>query len=214
MGLNLKSLEDEIGKSINVLNRKQVEEEFEKIVLEPAKNKEICFLVGGDPLIATTHAELILRAKKAGIKIMVVHNSSIYSAVAECGLQAYRFGKSTTIVFWTDKFRPTSFHEVIASNLASDLHTLCFLDIDSEKERFMSPGEAMDILLKIDSEKNEGVFTKDTRVIVMSRIGSENPGIVQGKVAELKEKDFGNPLHVLVIPSSLHPVEDEYLNSL
>jgi diphthine synthase len=150
MGLNQKALEKMARKDITVLDRAQVEEGFEKIVLSEAKNKNVCFLVGGDPLVATTHADLIIRAKKAGIKTRVIHNSSIYSAVAESGLQAYRFGKSTTIVFWTEKFKPASFYEVIARNLGGNLHTLCFLDIDSEKGKFMEPREAMDVLLKME----------------------------------------------------------------
>lgn len=214
MGLNLKALEKMAGKEIKVLDRKQVEEGFEKTVLEHARTRKVCFLVGGDPLVATTHAELVMRSKKAGIETRVIHNSSIYSAVAESGLQAYRFGKSTTIVFWTEKFRPTSFYDVIARNLASDLHTLCFLDIDTEHERFMSPREAMDTLLRLEAEKKEGAFTEDSKVVVMSRAGSGNPTIMYGTVSEFKDRDFGSPLHVLVLPASLHPVEEEYLSLL
>ena len=36
---------------------------------------------------ATTHSDLILRARIKGIKVEVIHNASIMSAVACCGLQ-------------------------------------------------------------------------------------------------------------------------------
>ena len=43
--------------------------------------------VVGDPLGATTHTDLILRAKEA-VPHQVVHNASILNAIDCCGLQA------------------------------------------------------------------------------------------------------------------------------
>lgn len=43
--------------------------------------------VVGDPFGATTHTDLILRAKEAGVPHQVVHNASILNAVGCCGLQ-------------------------------------------------------------------------------------------------------------------------------
>jgi len=42
---------------------------------------------------ATTHTDLELRARQAGIPVRVVHNASIMNAVGVCGLQLYRFGE-------------------------------------------------------------------------------------------------------------------------
>lgn len=50
------------------------------------------FLVVGDAFCATTHSDLYLRAVKLGIKVEVIHNASIISAVGCSGLQVYRFG--------------------------------------------------------------------------------------------------------------------------
>jgi hypothetical protein len=36
---------------------------------------------------ATTHTDLVLRAKRRGIEYKVIHNASIMNAVACCGLQ-------------------------------------------------------------------------------------------------------------------------------
>lgn len=63
-----------------------VEERSDEI-LEGAVNGSVAFLVVGDPLSATTHADLILRAKQRGIDVQVVHNASILTAAASCGLQ-------------------------------------------------------------------------------------------------------------------------------
>lgn len=56
-------------------------------ILENAENEDVAFLVAGDPVAATTHTDLILRAKKKNIKTQIVHNASIFNSVACCGLQ-------------------------------------------------------------------------------------------------------------------------------
>lgn len=47
----------------------------------------MALLVVGDPFSATTHTDLSLRAKEAGIPCQVVHNASIMNAVGCTGLQ-------------------------------------------------------------------------------------------------------------------------------
>lgn len=44
-------------------------------------------LVVGDPFGATTHTDLVLRAKEANVPYQVVHNASILNAVGCSGLQ-------------------------------------------------------------------------------------------------------------------------------
>lgn len=58
-------------------------------MLDEAHEKDVCLLVVGDPLGATTHAELILTARQAGLNVEIVHNASIVSAVGCCGLQVF-----------------------------------------------------------------------------------------------------------------------------
>jgi diphthine synthase len=47
----------------------------------------VAFLVGGDPLSATTHTDLILRAVQLNIPYKIIHNASIMNAIGSCGLQ-------------------------------------------------------------------------------------------------------------------------------
>ena len=61
-------------------------------MIDIAKEKPVSFLVAGDPLCATTHTDLFLRAVKMGVKVEVIHNASIMNAIAACGLSLYRFG--------------------------------------------------------------------------------------------------------------------------
>ena len=76
---------------------------------------------------ATTHSDLVLRAKQAGVEVRVVHNASIMNAAAACGLQLYLFGHTISMVFFDDTWRPDSWYEKIAANRKMGLHTLCLL---------------------------------------------------------------------------------------
>jgi len=48
---------------------------------------DVALLVVGDPLCATTHTDMMLRARAAGCRVEVVHNASVMGAIASCGLQ-------------------------------------------------------------------------------------------------------------------------------
>ena len=61
-GFDKKGFEKRIGKNIEILSRDE-SERGEKI-LKNALQKKVCFLTCGDPMIATTHVDLRLRAKK------------------------------------------------------------------------------------------------------------------------------------------------------
>ena len=63
-----------------------VEQNADDILFE-SDQKDVAFLVVGDPFGATTHTDLILRAKQAKIPYQVVHNASILNAIGCCGLQ-------------------------------------------------------------------------------------------------------------------------------
>lgn len=87
----------------------------------------MALLVVGDPFGATTHTDLILRAKEKQIPFQVVHNASIMNAVGCCGLQLYSFGETVSIPYWTENWKPESFFEKIVGNYERNLHTLCLL---------------------------------------------------------------------------------------
>lgn len=76
---------------------------------------------------ATTHTDLVVRAKELGVDFKVVHNASVMNAVGICGLQLYRYGETVSIPFFTDTWRPDSFYEKIKRNRELGLHTLCLL---------------------------------------------------------------------------------------
>jgi diphthine synthase len=212
---NIKNLEKLLGKKIDILKRKDLEENSGKI-LEDAKNQNISIFIGGDPLVATTHSAILLEAKKQGIKTRIIHNASIISAIAETGLHIYKFGPSVTIPF-PEKIKgklPESIYDVIKMNKTRGLHTLCLLDVDADQDKFMSANEGMKILLELESKRKEDVVDLGTEVVIFARVGSENPMIVYGKVKNLIEKTFGEPPMILILPGILHFTEKEYLSLL
>jgi diphthine synthase len=91
---NIEKLEETIKKKILLANRDFVES-FE--IINRAKKEDIALLVYGNPLTATTHISLIQEAKKQKIKSEIIHNASILDAIAETGLQLYKFGKTTSL---------------------------------------------------------------------------------------------------------------------
>lgn len=60
-------------------------------ILANADVENVALLVAGDPFAATTHTDLILRARKKNIPTSIIHNASIFNAVACCGLQVCSF---------------------------------------------------------------------------------------------------------------------------
>lgn len=71
-------------------DRELVEQRSNEI-LKDADKIDVSFLVAGDPFGATTHADLILRARESNISTKVVHNASILNAVGCCGLQVAKY---------------------------------------------------------------------------------------------------------------------------
>ena len=211
---DLKKLEEIVGKKIQVLSRKDLEENSEKILNE-AREKNVVVFVGGDPLVATTHSALILEAMKLKIKTKIVHNSSIISAIAETGLHVYKFGPCVTIPLpeKTKGKLPESVYEIIKMNKRRGLHTLCLLDIDAEKEKFMKVREAIEILLELEEKRKEEVIDKNEKIVVFSRAGSDEVEIFFEAMEKLKEKEIELPA-VLIIPGLLHFTEKEFLEAI
>jgi len=199
-------------------------------MLERAQTQEVSFLVVGDPLCATTHTDLMLRARQRGVEVRLVHNASVMNAIAACGLQLYRFGETVSIPFWTDNWRPSSFYDKILANRKAGLHTLCLLDIKVKEQtvenlmrgrkiyeppRFMTVAQALEQLMEAEEDRQQGLAAPTSPVVGVARLGREDQAIVFGPCSEVREADLGGPLHSLVVPAEeLHELEQEFLRSL
>ena len=180
-------LEKILGKEVILADRDFVES---LKIVEVAKDSDIALLVYGSPLTATTHITLIEEAKKQEIKIEIIHNASIFDAVAETGLQIYKCGKIISI----PGFEAESFIEVIKENLGIGAHSLILVDIGIEFEN------ALERLRNIDVDK----------LVVCSALGTKDSRIYYGTLKELETKKVKKPF-CFIVPGKLHFGEEEVL---
>ena len=197
------------GKEIILAKRQLVEDKAGEI-LSKAKTKQVAFLVMGDPLSATTHFDLILRARKEGIKVNIIHNASILTAVGITGLQLYKFGKTTSIPLENNNIE--SPYDVLKENYKLGLHTLFILDLDNEQNKFLSVNDAIRYLLKVEIKKGERIFNDNILCVGCAKIGSLDQIIKFGKAKELLKFNFKDAPHCLIVPGKLHFMEEEALN--
>jgi len=213
LNCSISKLEKFYGKKIIAADRNMVENEAEKTILKNAKENDVAFLVVGDPFSATTHIDLLLRAKKNGIKCFVINNASILTAVGITGLQLYKFGRITSIPFPEDEFKVESPYDVIKENQKNNLHSLVLLDLRPAENKFMSIKEAIEILFEIENKRKENVFTEETNIVGCARLGSFDYKIKYGKAKEIMNTDFGKGMKCIIVPAKkLHFIEEEMIN--
>lgn len=204
-----KELEKAFNKCIVTASREFIEQSDSYI--RKAKNKNVSILFGGDPLLATTHTDILLQAKKLKVKTEVLHSPSIFSAVARTGLQLYKFGKTTSIPFSTDSYQPETPYNILKENLSINAHTLFLLDLEPATKKFVSINDAITYLLKLESIKKLKIFTAKTMCVACARLGLKDEKIEYATAEELLKTKFGSPPHCLIVPSQLHFVEEEFL---
>jgi diphthine synthase len=207
-GASVADLEAAQDLDIEVRDREGVEQHPDPI-LEAASSGDAVFATAGDAMISTTHVDLRLRAADRGIETTVIHGTTAQSAASSLtGLQNYRFGKATTLPFEGSQAGtglPDSVRETIATNRDMDLHTLVYLDIDGAGQRYMRSHEAAE---RLTVAGLEGLG------VVVARAGSDDPIVSADHLTALASMDFGGPLHLLVLPASLHPLERDALATL
>ncbi|MBU1245895.1 MAG: diphthine synthase [Nanoarchaeota archaeon] len=195
---SIKKLEKLYKKKITVADRDLVEKKADEM-LEKAKKSNVAFLVIGDIFSATTHVDLLQRAREKKIKIEFIHNASITSAIGVVGLEVYKYGKITSIPFHETK-TPI---QVLDQNQKQELHTLFLLDLDPITKKFLSINNAIEFLLKNN--------VKDQLAIACSRIGNKNQTIKVDKLSKLNKIKWDKFPQCLIIPGKLHFMEEEAL---
>jgi len=195
LGCDISEMEELYGKKIILANRELVEGDSDEIL---KKEKDVAFLIMGDVFAATTHVDLRKRAVLHGIKVVVLHNASVLTAVGETGLELYKFGKTTSIPFENENV--LSPVDVLNMNRKNGLHTLFLLDLRPDEDRFMSVKEACEYLLK---------HTDDYMAVGCAGLGSDAPEIKYAKLSEME--GFSLIPQCLIIPGNLHFMEEESL---
>jgi diphthine synthase len=163
---------------------------------------------------ATTHTDLVLRARELKIPVQSVHNASIMSAIGATGLQLYNFGQTVSMVFFTETWKPASFYDRLKENDQIGLHTLMLLDIKVKEQslanltrgrkiyeppRFMTVAQCASQMLETEERRGEGICGPRTLAVGVARIGAKDQRLAAGTLKELSETDLGTPLHSLVL---------------
>ncbi len=167
-------------------------------ILDDAKKNDVVILVYGSPLTATTHISLIQEAKKRKIKTKVLYNASVFDAVAEAGLQLYKFGKIASM----PNFSADSYLNVVKDNLKIKAHSLILVDIGLKFE---------DALEKLEKDAGNKKINLD-KILVCERLGLNDSHIYYNTIEKLKSKKIKAPF-CIIIPSELHFMEKEVLEN-
>jgi diphthine synthase len=219
VGSSVEELEAYHGVDIEVRDRAGVEQEPGP-VLDAAEEASVAFLTAGDTMISTTHVDLRLRAHERGIETRVIHGVSAQSAAAGLtGLQNYRFGKATTLPFpgaHGGGDVPASVVDTIESNRERNLHTLVYLDIKVDDPTADAAGLAAGEAYMTGDDAAELLAAEwaDELAVVVARAGSPEPLVVADRLSALATRDFGGPLHLLVVPAEPHHLEADALEAL
>ncbi|KAI1926091.1 diphthine synthase [Ophidiomyces ophidiicola] len=224
--INKEKLEAFYGRPVIVADRETVETGSDDI-LAGADKVDVAFLVVGDPFGATTHTDLVLRARELGIPTRTIPNASIMSAIGCAGLQLYNFGQTVSMVFFTETWKPSSFYDRIKENAQVGLHTLVLLDIKVKEQslenmargrkiyeppRYMTVAQCASQMLEVEEERQEGVYSPDSLAVGAARVGAENQKLAAGTLRELTELDMGEPLHCLILLGKrTHDLERDFI---
>ncbi|KAJ5738735.1 Diphthine methyl ester synthase [Penicillium malachiteum] len=219
-------LEAFYGRPVIEADRELVETGSDEI-LAGADQADVAFLVVGDPFGATTHTDLVLRARELGIQTNVVPNASIMSGIGCTGLQLYNFGQTVSMVFFLDNWRPSSFYDRIRENVQIGLHTLVLLDIKVKEQsienmargrrifeppRYMTVAQCAQQMLEVEEDRKEGVYAPDSLAMGAARVGAPDQKLVVGTLTELAEVELGAPLHsVVLLGRRTHDLERDYI---
>ncbi|QCC48012.1 diphthine synthase [Halobellus limi] len=208
VGATVEDLSDAHGIDVEVRDRAGVEQHPEEI-LDAAEDEDVAFLTAGDTMISTTHVDLRLRAIERGIETRVVHGVTAQTAASGLtGLQNYRFGKAVTLPFpyahGADGV-PQSVVDSIEANRERGLHTVVYLDIKADRGEYMTADVAAEMLAE---------DWQDVLGVAVARAGSPDPTVAADRLSALAERDFGDPLHLLVVPGDLHHLESDALATL
>lgn len=186
---------EELPTEIEVLEREDVEQEDK--ILESAAKRDTAFLVSGDPLTATTHYDIKHRAKAKGLEVKVVHAPSIFTSIAETGLNVYKFGRTVTL---PREGSPDSIKKYIEKNDSIGLHSLVLLDIDYDAS------DAAEKLVNLGLQESR-------KAVLIERANHEDMNVEASTLEEISDSDLGDTPHSIILPGEKSFKEEEFIES-
>jgi diphthine synthase len=183
---------EDLPTDVEILEREEVEQE--DMILESAEDQDTAFLVSGDPLTATTHYDIKHRAEEKGLEVKVIHAPSIFTSIAETGLNVYKFGRTVTL---PREGEPESIKKHVEKNDSISLHSLVLLDIDYDA------AEAAKKLLDLGLE--------DREAIVLERANHGDMKITLTSLEEASNSGFGKTPHSIILTGEKSFKEEEFI---
>jgi len=197
-----------IREDIKIVDRRFVEEELEKIIIEN-RDKKIMLLISGNPLFATTHLYFLKFCKENGVDFKVILAPSVFDEIGKTGLFLYKFGRTVSIPF----HEAESFFDDILTNYKNSMHTLVLLDLDPINNKYLSVKEAVKRILDLDKKKGTNIFSEDKKIIICSNLGRKNEKILYITIKEALNLDIDPPV-CIIIPGRLNEIEEEILRCM
>jgi diphthine synthase len=193
-------LKEVLGKKVILADRDFVEN---LKIVDEAQKMNVALLVYGSPLTATTHISILEEAKKSGVRYKIIYNASILDAVAETGLQLYKFGKIASMPAWdsSKNYEPDSFMEIVKENQSIKAHSLILIDIGLDFQDALEQ-------LKKSADKHK---IKLKKIIVCQALGTKHKKIFYKNIEEFEDFSGVKNPYCIIIPNKLHFVESDVL---
>ncbi len=187
-----------LGKKIIPLDRKEIESNR---LIKEAKGRRIVLLVYGGPLFATTHMSLVLDAQAQKVGVKIIYSASVFDAIAETGLQLYKFGKIASMPNLNTNPK-SDFMKYVKENQSIKAHSLILIDIG------LSFTDALNQLI-VESEEKK---IKIDKLVVCSKLGTDESKSFYNSIDKLKEmnEEIKAPF-CFIIPGEMHFLEEEGL---
>ncbi|MDP2666136.1 MAG: diphthine synthase [Candidatus Diapherotrites archaeon] len=208
---NLEGLEGIVHRKLSPIGRSDIEEGM-KGFLSRAQQNHIALLVYGNPLTATTHISLIQECVRQRIPYQVIPGVSVFDYRGVCGLDEYKFGRTTTFVFPEEGHEPLSPFDIIVKNKSMGLHTHCLFDLHPEKQRMMRVDEAISFILKAGEARR--VVVHEWVGVGLGGMGSPNPEIRAARLGELQKQNWEKFPQSLIVCGDMNAHERDALRAL
>jgi diphthine synthase len=129
-------------------------------------------------------------------------------------LQQASLSGEVTLPFWSERYKPTSFLDVIDKNVRNDEHSLLLLDIDQPAGRMMTLGDAVELLRKAEKDKEYGIIDDSLKLLVLGDVGKPSELIKYVSIGEAAEVEslFAGKILTIIIPATPSFAEEEALS--
>ncbi len=184
---------------------RSVLEDFNKII-NLAKVHDVGIYIYGDPFIATTHQALKIEALKRSIPVKTLYAASFLNALlGETGLHIYKIGFIGTLLA-DDASSAQYIYRNVKRSLEMGKHSILITYSDNSSSTLK---ESLDLLINVENNYKESVFSPNSGLIVAGDLGKEEEEIISGKIKDLRQKEFNHSTFVIVVPSQLHFTEED-----